>query len=135
MTRSALSIGRTGELIAAAALEIIGYHAIPVTGKKYDLLVDCGDRFLRVQVKACASPRERGQYAFKSAHGSSAKKKYTEDDVDIFAFVALDVRRCMFLAASQVTSVTVRYYQSEYQIPQNESSSWFAALEALNDVS
>lgn len=131
MSRSALSIGRTGELIAAAALEIIGYHAIPVSNKKYDLLVDCGDRFLRIQVKACTSPRERGQYAFKSAHGASSKKKYTEDEVDIFAFVALDVRRCMFLAASQVKTVTTRYYQSEYEILQNESSSWFAALDEV----
>ena len=131
MSASALAIGRTGELLAAAALQTLGYHAISVSNKKYDLLVDYNNKFIRVQVKACSAPRSRGSYEFKSAHGASAKKKYSSDDVDVFAFVALDLRRVFFVEASEVTTVTVRIKRQDYIDHTQEGRSWEEAIRAI----
>ena len=130
MRPSALSIGRTGELIAAASLQTLGFHAISVSNKKYDLLVDFDNRFLRVQVKACLAPRNRGAYEFKTAHGKP-KQVYTQSDVDLFALVAIDLRRCVYVATSQIAVVTVRQNRESYLEHEFEGRSLQAALEAV----
>ena len=129
MKPSALTIGRAGELVASAALEMLGYQATPVPNRKYDLLVDCGDRFLRVQVKATMETETRASnYVFKTAHGASSKQKYQADHLDVFACVALDLRRVVFVPREAVSTVTLRIPGIRFTDFYEEQRSWEACL-------
>jgi len=129
---SALSIGRTGELIASAALELLGHQATAVADRKYDLLVDCGSKFIRVQVKASFSTEARGpNYQFKTAHGRHSKKTYVDGQVDIFALVAVDERRCVFLPQCDITTVTIRLPKTRFTDREEEARSWRSAMEVF----
>ena len=139
MKLSALSIGKTGELIASAALELLGFHATAVANRKYDLLVDCGSRFIRVQVKASiqkeASVYHARTFAFKTAHGAGTKKKYSESQVDVFALVAIMHRRCVFIPTCDIAGVTTRINEARYLDHKEEARTWFDALEVIADDS
>jgi len=133
MKLSALSIGRSGELITAAALELLGFQATAVENRKYDLLVDCGSEFIRVQVKASlqkeASVFHASTYSFRTAHGVKSKKLYGAGEVDIFSLVAVNHRRCVFLPWCDITTVTTRITEARFLDHKEEARTWFDALE------
>jgi hypothetical protein len=79
---------RVGELAEAAFLhkaEILGLKLAKPWGdsNRYDFVLDNGQRFLRIQVKATQSINDRG-YQVQSTYSNKKKKgKYTASDVDI----------------------------------------------------
>ena len=96
-----LQIGKAGEYLVCADLIIKGFVAFPSEqGLPYDVLLDNGERLFRVQVKTCEKPRILSQrnkdtfaYQFNiKKHGKNNRSIYGEDEVDIFALVALDTR-------------------------------------------
>jgi hypothetical protein len=78
-------------------------------GLAYDLVADLGPRLAKVQVKTTRAPRADGLYHFSTRRwvrrsGPSHMKTYTEADTAMFALVALDLRRVLFVLTADVTA-------------------------------
>jgi hypothetical protein len=95
-------IGKAGEYIAAAELEIAGYScSIASEGLQYDLLVADPDGCIhRVQVKTVSEAKSWGYCFYGGAGKSGGLCDYRH--VDVFAFVALDQRAVLFVRAEQI---------------------------------
>lgn len=110
-TSNELQVGKAGEYLVCADLIMKGFVAFPSEqGLPYDVLLDNGIKLLRVQVKTCEKPRallQRStdipvyQYNVKR-HGKNNRTKYGQDEVDIFALVALDTRMVGYLQNSEL---------------------------------
>ena len=93
-----------------------GWSVAPPLGDNdpFDLLVNKGDRFLRLQVKATLEQHNyksnRTHYQFQLARGPSCKRRYTADQVDFFVCCALDTHRFWVLPFEAVTVVTLKIY-------------------------
>lgn len=125
----ALQIGRIGEYLAAAVLEQMGFDVHIVAGKKYDLLVTAEEKIYRVQVKSTSRDNSTNRarkpsYEFRTSHGSSGKKLYAKGEMDIFALVAIDIRKVLFFAADSITAVTKRVPPADFLRLGAESKSW-----------
>lgn len=101
-----LQIGKAGEYLVCADLIMKGFVAFPSEqGLPYDVLLDNGDRLIRLQVKTCEKPRILPQrntetlvYQFNiKRHGKHNSTIYGNDEVDIFALVALDTKSVGYL--------------------------------------
>ena len=100
-TSNELQIGKAGEYLACADLILKGFIAYPSEqGLPYDLCLDLGGIIKRVQVKTASTHREIPQRSKKTSayiyhvkrHGKNNSKIYHNDEVDLFALVALDIR-------------------------------------------
>ena len=111
--------GPRGELLVAEKLIEHGWSVAPPIGANYpfDLIVNKGDKFLRIQVKATLEKhtysQTRPHYQFQLAHGVSSKKRYTADQVDFFICCALDSRRFWVLPFEAATVITLKIYNGE----------------------
>ena len=98
-------IGKIGEYLAAAELEIAGYAcSFASEGLPYDLIVDTDAGVRKVQVKATRRPLTHGTttaYSFSGGSDGGHFAKY-KGAIDVFAFVALDLRRVMFMREEDV---------------------------------
>lgn len=106
-----LQIGKAGEYLVCADLIMKGFVAFPSEqGLPYDVLLDNGERLFRVQVKTCEKPRILPQrnkdtlaYQFNiKKHGKNNRTIYGEDEVDIFALVALDTRSVGYVKGDEM---------------------------------
>jgi hypothetical protein len=99
-------LSKVGEFLAAAELTAQGFD-VTVAGEKlpYDLIADRNGRLVKVQVKAASYSPEWG-YRFcthRCSHkGAGRSRAYTAGDVDLFAFVAVDIRALVFMPAANV---------------------------------
>lgn len=95
-------VGLAAEHYAMFWLLRQGIDAMHVTGQgRYDILVDQGGSFIRIQVKGTVRPRDRNsegrpdryRWNISGAGGVHYRNKrpYTAADADLMAFVALDV--------------------------------------------
>jgi hypothetical protein len=110
---------RAGEYLAAIELTLNGADvSFASEGLPYDLIAEIGSQFLKVQVKTASSPSYRGQYVFASgvmyAHGH--KRRYRPEEVDLFAFVAMDMRRCIFIAGTEI-KLGLRLRPESFRVP------------------
>ena len=111
--------GQRGELLVAEKLIGQGWSVAPPLGDNdpFDLLVNNGDRFLRLQVKATLEKhtysQSRPHYQFQLAHSPSSKTRYTADQVDFFVCCALDSRRFWVLPFEAATVITLKIYNGE----------------------
>jgi DNA-binding CsgD family transcriptional regulator len=104
---SDLQIGKAGEYLVCADLITQGFVAYPSEqGLPYDLILDVGERLLKVQVKTTREPKEIPQrktsipaYIFHIGNNgkNNRRKKYDSNDVDLFALVSLDTKRIAYL--------------------------------------
>jgi len=107
MQSKELQTGKAGEYLVCADLILMGYVAFPSEqGLPYDVLLDNGQKILRVQVKTTEKPRVVPQrnklsecYMFNvKRHGNSKNiRNYNDNEVDIFALVCLDTRHIGYL--------------------------------------
>ena len=110
------STGQRGELLVAEKLIGQGWSVAPPLGDNdpFDLLVNKGDRFLRLQVKSTLKQHSykcnRPHYQFQLAHGLSNKNRYTADQLDFFVCCALDTHRFWVLPFKAVTVITLKIY-------------------------
>ena len=110
------NIGRAGEYIVAAELELAGFpcsHA--AEGLSYDLIAQTKDGSLcRIQVKAAsvASRPDTRQafYRFKSKNRGLCDY----ENVDVFAFVALDKRVATFARAAYIQTRSVFILERDF---------------------
>lgn len=102
-----MEVGRAGEYLVMADLLLDGWVAYPTSqGVPYDIAVDIGDRVIRVQVKSTKMPKtpaslNRGTplYVFHTRRaGKGGRRRYSADDFDVLALVALDRRLIAYYA-------------------------------------
>ena len=108
-----MQIGKAGEYLVCADLILKGFVAYPSEqGLPYDVVLDTGEKLLKIQVKTTKEPREITQrknntycYVFElSRHGVLNKERYKENEVDIFALVALDTKQIGYVTKGEFRS-------------------------------
>lgn len=83
-------IGTVTELKCMAYFIELGYTVlVPQNPCRYDMVIDTGDKMLKVQVKTCNTTRRSGGIAFKtcSSHfvkGEHTQTSYKKDNIDYF---------------------------------------------------
>lgn len=101
-----LQLGKAGEYLVCADLITKGFIAFPSEqGLTYDVVLDNGSRLIKIQVKTTLQPRivpQRnnpiGCYIFNIKRtGKNNAKRYGDEEVDVFALVALDSRTIGYL--------------------------------------
>ena len=102
-----MEVGRAGEYLVMADLLLNGWVAYPTSqGVPYDIAVDIGQRVIRVQVKSTKTPKTPGSlnrgsplYVFHTRRaGKGGRRRYSSDDFDVLALVALDRRLIAYYA-------------------------------------
>lgn len=77
----------------------------------YDLIVDNGNTLIKVQVKTTITmDRGRNDYRVSTAKGSSSKKAYEIDEVDIFACKVIPTNEWYFLRNTGQKKVNLNSY-------------------------
>lgn len=104
-----LAAGTAAEHLVCADLLLAGYRAFLADQNcPYDVAVESGGRLIRVQVKATRTVRRipqravhRSAYLFHTRRaGKAGQRRYAEDDFDVLALVALDIRRIAYVPFS-----------------------------------
>jgi DNA-binding CsgD family transcriptional regulator len=137
-------IGLAGQYLACCDLITKGLVAYPVAeGLPYDLIIDGIHSILKVQVKTCWRPVSgKGEsvinknYTFNFQHGRGkyVVGRYSEDEADIFALVALDIRKVGYVRVKDA-GIVLRFrsdihkgdHQSDKVIKQHEAILNFTA--------
>ena len=105
-----LKAGAAGEHLVCADLFIRGFTATR-TGipGPWDIIAEVDRHLVKIQVKTTLAarpfPQERQRhvigYTWQIRHGKGAGRKYADGLVDIFALVALDVRRIAYVISAE----------------------------------
>ena len=113
--------GKVGEYLVCADLILKGYVAFPSEqGLHYDVVLSVGNKLYKVQVKATRKPipvpqrkNRTEKYCINIRRcGKGGRKSYGENDVDIFALVALDTKTIGYIKANEVK-------QTMFFLPEN----------------
>lgn len=105
-TSKEMQIGKAGEYLVCADLILKGFVAFPSEqGLPYDVLLDTGNKLLKVQVKTTSGARkvpqrnkETSAYIFNvKRNGNGHKGRYKDGEIDLFALVCLDVMKVVYL--------------------------------------
>ena len=120
-----LQLGKAGEYLVCADLILQGYIAYPSEqGLHYDIVVDVNGKLIRIQVKTTsvykATPQRKEYtpgYLFNIRRcGKGGRKRYTNNDVDIFALVAIKENAIGYLPIDKVkTTMCFRTKEFTYQ--------------------
>lgn len=114
-----MNIGTAGEHLVCADLLLRGYRAYMVAaGSTYDVVADIDGRLFRIAVKSTLCARERPkregsrvcyQFAVTRARrlssGKTDARRYSPEDVDIVALVAIDIKSICYVSMSICKSV------------------------------
>jgi len=114
-----LEIGRAAEHLVVADLIISGYRAyLTDQGLPYDVVIDYETRLYRVQVKATRTAKQLPQrgavgsgYLFNVRRaGKGGRRQYMNDEFEIIALVAMDIRVIAYLpfAGSVLQTIHLR---------------------------
>lgn len=113
-----LQVGKAGEYLVCFDLIMKGFVAYPSEqGLPYDLVLDTGNKMLKIQVKTTREPRTMPQreddykaYLFQVKRcGKGSKNHYANDEVDVFALVALDTKQVGYILNGDMPmSITLR---------------------------
>lgn len=113
-----LQVGKAGEYLVCFDLIMKGFVAYPSEqGLPYDLVLDTGNKMLKIQVKTTREPRiipqrekEYKTYFYHvKRNGKGGKNHYADDEVDVFALVALDTRQVGYILNGDMpTSLSLR---------------------------
>lgn len=104
----ALEIGKAAEHLVCADLILAGYRAfLSDQGLPYDVLIDAGDRLIKIQVKSTYEPRRveginwTKKYIWNVRRaGKGGTRKISGDEFHILALVALDTRMIAYMPIS-----------------------------------
>lgn len=111
---NALEVGKAAEYLVCVEAILNGWRAFPSDqGLPYDIVIDDAGKLLRVQVRSTVRARNisgRGRpprlaYSFSvRRRGKGGLKRLTNDQCDLVALVALDVRTVAWMPVGQVGS-------------------------------
>jgi len=123
-----LQLGKAGEYLVCADLILQGYIAyLSEQGLHYDVVVDLGGKLIRIQVKTTATYKAVPQrkkytpaYLFNARRcGKGGRQSYTDNDIDIMAFVALEERIIGYLLIESVKQ-TMHFRSKKFKYQTNE---------------
>lgn len=106
-----MQAGKAGEYLVCADLIAKGYVAyLSEQGLPYDVVLDTGDRLLKIQVKATRMHKQTPQrvsnintYAFNVKRCGKGNKNFRgESSCDLFALVALDEKQIGYMKNKDV---------------------------------
>lgn len=111
-------LGKAGEFLVGSHLLLKGFN-VSQAGETlpYDLLLDTGEKILKVQVKTTDTYKVTNQWRGVSGayvfgvkrKGYNSKKRYEDNEVDIFALVALDVMQVGYIKNCDMpTTINIR---------------------------
>lgn len=116
-TSKELQIGKAGEYLVCADLILKGFVAFPSEqGLPYDVLLDTGEKIVKIQVKTTRGPRIIPQRATESKAyifnvkkcGKGNVKRYVQNEIDIFALVCLDTKMIGYIKTDDMPD-TINY--------------------------
>lgn len=107
--------GLAGEHLVMADLLLAGQKCfLTSAGCNYDIAIENGNRFVRLQIKTTAQPMRMNKdyanavYLFNAKRaGRGASRLYSVGEFDGFAFVALDTRQIAYLPFTRELRKTV----------------------------
>lgn len=120
-TLNDIQVGKVGEYLVCADLILKGYIAFPSEqGLHYDVVLSVGNKLYKVQVKTTRKPvpipqrkNRTEKYCINIRRcGKGGRKFYEENDVDIFAIVALDTKAMGYIKANKAK-------QTMFFLPEN----------------
>jgi hypothetical protein len=125
-TSGDLELGKAAEHLVCADLILQGYRAfLSDQGLPYDVLVDVGERFVRIQVKATRGPKNpdprtrasKGYFFHLRRAGKRGRRRYPADAFDIYALVAMDRRIIAYLthADCRFQTIALRVPEQSYR--------------------
>ena len=137
-----LQIGKAGEYLVCADLIMKGFIAFPSEqGLPYDVLLDTGEKLLKVQVKTTEKARLVQQrknpipayiFSIKRA-GSNGKTRYEEKEIDLFALVCLDTMQIGYLTNKEMpTTINIRVDASRGSYYDEKGIQDFEKVKELN---
>lgn len=137
----AMDAGKAAEHLVCADLLLHGYQAfLGDQGLPYDVLVDLGDRIIRVQVKATLRARNANVsgraanmvYVFnvrtRGSRDNPRRERLSEKHCDLVALVALDTRAVAYMPISEVPQ-TVSLFPTGYEFPGKFKRSRYASID------
>ena len=104
------AVGLAAEHLVCADLLLAGYKSYMTDQScAYDVVLDSGQRLVRIQVKAATRPRSMPQRTIYTTSymwhvrraGKGARRVYGENEFDALALVALDIRQIAYVPPSQ----------------------------------
>jgi len=103
-----VDVGQRTEAIILAALVRRGYHVLTPfgTNQRYDLAIDVGDRFLRVQCKTGRLRRGTIIFAVRSVRSNSRRAylRTYENEIDLFLIHCPETDRIYAIPIGEATS-------------------------------
>jgi len=121
-----LQVGRMGQYLVLYNLLKNGYQAYATDeGLPYDIVVDLGEKLIRLQVKSTLKSRLFNKkyptpvYCFCVRRcGKGSKRIYKENEFDGFALVALDVEKIAYIKFDKSInkSILLRDKREEYTL-------------------
>lgn len=109
-------VGKAGEHLVISELLSLGYEAFMAgEGLPYDIVFEKESKLIRVQVKTSRKPSSVPQrkkptlgylYHIKR-RGKGFKKQYTEENIDLFAVVALDTKEIGYVLLNEVKATMI----------------------------
>jgi hypothetical protein len=107
----------------------MGWRVAFADVENVDLLAFHAGAFLRVQVKS--SYVDRSQTSRYKFYNQSHLRQAITQDIDIFAFVALDVMRVYFVPVEHVTKPHVSLKVNDFNRDGLEEDTWNSSLELI----
>lgn len=110
-TSDELQLGKAGEYLVCADLILKGFVAFPSEqGLPYDVLLDTGNKLMRIQVKTTAGVRsipQRNKESKAYIFGIKLRGKNRDkinNDCDLFALVCLDTMKIGYVTGADMPS-------------------------------
>jgi hypothetical protein len=135
---SDLQLGKAGEYLVCADLILQGYIAFPSEqGLPYDVVADCNNRLIRIQVKTTENYRATPQratytpsYLFHCRRcGKEGRRSYNEKDFDVMAFVGLKYKIIGYLPLNKV-KMTMQFRVKSFDYKKSKGNERY--IEDLN---
>lgn len=112
--------GRIGELLVALALEKMNIPSRIVNWDGVDILA-YADQPIKIEVKARMMERQ-GSYKFKT----------NSEECDLYAFVALEEERIIFMHTSELQNTSIRIHLETFEAKKTETT-WASAVEKVHE--
>lgn len=128
---SAKHIGAAGEHLTCSVLFTFGWSPAIIDAEGMDIVAVRNQETVRVQAKSTLKNLDGYSYQWQVSKGYP-KRSLTNEDCDIVACVALDLRKIVFFPICVITKqLTRRMAFSKMQAPCLEEKSWQSALSSM----
>lgn len=130
---SAIVVGRIGEYIAAAVLEMHQYQTVICQQAGFDIIATRGQKMWRCQAKASSYHSDRPNRMQWHFGMGGNKRLPTVADYDFVACVSIPHRRAFFIPIENLKQSTMSRNGDFFDDPKLESTTLQQTMEILNE--